>query len=210
MHFLPRIWGFRGVGFGRCVHSFFSWEPSVVFLNLKRVTWLNTGPFGFFDLCDIPQKPSPEASTQASLRDAWQQTTAPEHCVGWFYPAYWCGASGLSRTLLQHRSALCITRNMNVIIPPHPTPPINVALRTDVSVREHYINIAVRCASRVTWTLSSHPTPPHETMIYVVKNAQKHAVPIGKAHKKVRGYRSTEPPTNITGGPHLTSSIYHL
>ena len=54
-------------------------------------------PFGFFDLCDIPQKPSPEASTQASLRDAWQQTAAPEHCVD-----------------------------------------------------EHYINIAVRCASRVT------------------------------------------------------------
>ena len=25
-------------------------------------------PFVFFDLCDIPQKPSPEASTQASLR----------------------------------------------------------------------------------------------------------------------------------------------
>ena len=39
-------------------------------------------PFGFFDLCDIPQKPSPEAPTQASLRDAWQQTAAPEHCVG--------------------------------------------------------------------------------------------------------------------------------
>ena len=53
-------------------------------------------PFVFFDLCDIPQKPSPEASTQASLRDAWQQTAAPEHCVGWFYPAYWWGASGLS------------------------------------------------------------------------------------------------------------------
>ena len=60
----------------------------------------------------------------------------------------------------------------------------------------------MRCASRVTWTLSSHPTPPHETMIYVVKNAQKHAVPMGKAHKKVRVYRSTEPPTNITGKPH--------
>ena len=25
--------------------------------------------------------------------------------------------------VLQHRSALCITRNMNVITPPHPTPP---------------------------------------------------------------------------------------
>ena len=53
-------------------------------------------PFGFFYLFDILQRPSPEASTQASLRDAWQQTAAPEHCVGWFYPAYWCGASGLS------------------------------------------------------------------------------------------------------------------
>ena len=71
-----------------------------------------------------------------------------------------------ARTLHQHRNALCITRNMNVII------------------------------------------PPHETMIYVVKNAQKHAVPMGKAHKKVRVYRSTEPPTKVptmmTG--HSTSS----
>ena len=44
-----------------------------------------------------------------------------------------------------------------------------------------------------------HPTPPHETMIYVVKNAQKHAVPMGKAHEKVRVYRSTEPPTDQPG-----------
>ena len=29
---------------------------------------------------------------------------------------------------------------------------------------KHYINIAMRCASRVTWTLSSHPTPPHPTL----------------------------------------------
>ena len=36
-------------------------------------------------------------------------------------------------------------------------------------------------------------------MIYEVKNAQKHAVPMGKAHEKVRVYRSTEPPTNIVG-----------
>ena len=34
-------------------------------------------------------------------------------------------------------------------------------------------------------------------MIYVVKNAQKHAVPMGKAHKKVRVYRSTEPRTKV-------------
>ena len=66
--------------------------------------------------------------------------------------------------LYQHRSALCITRNMNVIIPPHPPHPSTyIALRTDVSVHEHYINIAMRCASRVTWTLSPHPTPPHPT-----------------------------------------------
>ena len=34
-------------------------------------------------------------------------------------------------------------------------------------------------------------------MIYVVKNAQKHAVPMGKAHKKARVYRSTEPRTKM-------------
>jgi len=44
-------------------------------------------------------------------------------------------------------------------------------------------------------------------VIYVVKNAQKHGVPMGKAHKKVRVYRSTEPPTNITfGGPHIVQT----
>ena len=119
----------------------------------------------------------------------------PTPPINVYSTAYRCQRA---RTLHQHRNALCITRNMNVITPPHPTPPINVALRTDVSVHEHYINIAVRCASRVTWTLSSHPTPPHETMIYVVKNAQNHAVPMGKAHKNVRVYRSTEPPTKAT------------
>ena len=92
--FLPRIWGFRGVGFGRRVHSFFHGTQALSFSIWNA--WPGWIPIWFFDLCDIPQKPSPEASTQASLRDAWQQTAAPEHCVGWFYPAYWCGASGLS------------------------------------------------------------------------------------------------------------------
>ena len=92
----------------------------------------------------------------------------------------------------------------------HPTPPINVALRTDVSVHEHYINIACSalCITRnMTVIIPPHPAPPHETLIYVVKNAQKHAVPMGKAHKKVRVYRSTEPPTNVTGGGVLLESV---
>ena len=132
----------------------------------------------------------------------------PPHPIHQRSTAYRCQRA---RTLHQHRSALCITRNMNVIIPPHltpphPTPSINVALRTDVSVHEHYINIAVRCASRVTWTLSSHPTPRNHDIRG--KKCTTHAVPMGKAHKKVRVYRSTEPPTKVptmmTG--HSTSS----
>ena len=143
--------GFVLLVLGGASTPFFSWDPSVVFLNLKRVTWLNTHLF-FFHLCDIPRN---------------MNVIIPPHPTHQRSTAYRCQRA---RTLHQHRSALCITRNMNVIIPPHPTPPhptapINVALRTDVSVHEHYINIAVRCASHVTWTLSSHPhpTPPHPT-----------------------------------------------
>ena len=68
------------------VHSFYHvyegfvvwfWEarPLLFFMGAKRcLSQFETRdlveyPFGFFDLCDIPQKPSPEASTQASLRD---------------------------------------------------------------------------------------------------------------------------------------------
>ena len=76
----------------------FSWEPSFVFLNLKRVT--------------IRLRFTPSRDTVIVVR------RVPSHC--------------------------------HVIEPPHPTPPINAALRTNVSVHEHYINIAVRCASRVT------------------------------------------------------------
>ena len=109
-----------------------------------------------------------------------------------------------ARTLHQHRNALCITRNMNVIIPPQPTPPHpthqrSTAYRCQRARTLHQHRNALCITRNMNVIIPPHPTPPHETMIYVVKNAQKHAVPMGKAHKKVRVYRSTEPPTNIVG-----------
>ena len=110
-------------------------------------------PSGFFDLCDIQQKPSPVASTQASLRDAWQQT------------AYRCPRA---TTLHQRRSALCITRNMNVTIPPHPTPPHpthqrSTAYRCPRATTLHQRRSALCITRNMNVTIPPHPTPPHPT-----------------------------------------------
>ena len=102
-----------------------------------------------------------------------------------------------ARTLHQHRSALCITRNMNVIIPPHPTHQRSTAYRCQRARTLHQHRSAL-CITRNMNVI----IPPHQTMIYVVKNAQKHAVPMGKAHKKVRVYRSTEPTTKLRSKAH--------
>ena len=63
--------------------------------------------------------------------------------------------------LYQHRSALCITRDMNVIIPPHPTPPINVystAYRCQRARTLHQHRNAL-CITRNMNVI----TPPHPT-----------------------------------------------
>ena len=133
------------------------WEalPLLFFMGPKRC-------LSQFETRDLVEYPFVFFPISAIFRATWTLSShpTPSHPTHQRSTAYRCQRA---RTLHQHRSALCITRNMNVITPPHPTPPINVALRTDVRVHEHYINIAVRCASRVTWTLSSHPTPPHPT-----------------------------------------------
>ena len=105
----------------------------------------------------VHSKPRHRDCSPQSTESLSCHRTTPPHPTHQRSTAYQCQRA---RTLHQHRSALCITRNMNVIIPPH-------------------------------------PTPPHENMIYVVKNAQKHAVPMGKPHKKARVYRSTEPRTKM-------------
>ena len=83
---------------------------------------------------------------------------------------------------------------------------INVALCSGASVQERYINVASRSSASVHgryYPTLPHPTPPQprETLTYVVKNAQKRAVPMGSASKKMRVFRSTAPPTKMPWMP---------
>ena len=59
---------------------------------------------------------------------------------------------------------LCVYRNMNVIVSPHPTPPVTDHERAvPVSGQQERWWGCCACVWTGTWTLLSHPTPPHPT-----------------------------------------------
>ena len=60
-------------------------------------------------------------------------------------------------------SSLCVHRNMNVIVPPHPTPPVfdhERAVPVPAGQQERWWSCGA-CVCTGTWALWSHPTPPH-------------------------------------------------
>ena len=79
---------------------------------------------------------------------------------------------------------LCVHRNMNVIIPPHPTPPTpptprvtdhERAVRVSALQQERWWGCCA-CAGIGTWTLLTHPTPPvtdHERAVPVSSQQQE-------------------------------------
>ena len=77
---------------------------------------------------------------------------------------------------------LSVHRNMNVIVPPHPTPRVTDHERAvPVSVREQERWWGCgACVCTGTWALLSHPTPPHTTPPHLTANNDESAVTISR------------------------------
>ena len=86
----------------------------------------------------------------------------PPHPTGiWSWKSSAC-ACRTARKMMKLR-CLCVHRNMSVMVPPHPTPPVTDHERAvPVSVREQERWWGCgACVCTGTWALWSHPTPPH-------------------------------------------------
>ena len=77
----------------------------------------------------------------------------------------WKSSASVCRTArkMMRLLCLCVHRNMNVIVPPHPTLPVSDherAVPVSAGQQERWWGCCA-CVWTGTWTLLSHPTPPH-------------------------------------------------
>ena len=101
------------------------------------------------------------------------------YVIGFIWKSCACLCSTARK--LMRLLCLCVHRNMNVIIPPHPTPPTprltdhERAVRVSALQQERWWGCCA-CAGIGTWTLLTHPTPPvadHERAVPVSSQQQE-------------------------------------